>query len=636
MDQDPTSEIPVRLAALAGDATGPEVVEEFALELRTELADAGATRIDEVPVGEAPPGARGLEILGICALVITVVQTGEAVGQVVAAVRRVAARFAQRRQRVRVTMAGVDIDLAEASDEEIVRAVLTRRPARATTGVRRALIVANARYDDPGLAQLRAPGHDAEALRRVLGDPAVGGFDVELLQDGDERTIRRRIAAFFADRDRDDVLLLHFSCHGVKDARGRLHLAARDTDLALLGATAIPASFIHDQLAMTQSRRLVLILDCCYSGAFARGSTTRGGGDVPIADEFGTGAGRIVLTASSATEYAFEGGELTQSAGRPSAFTSALVEGIETGKADLDADGEISVDELYDYTYRAVQATTPGQAPMKWSFGAEGNLVIARSRRPAALPGPLIEDLRSERVPLRLEAVNELARLGRGNKPGVRAAALAALAELRDTDDSARVRSAAADSLAGREPIDRAGAEPAGPGAAQVAVEPAVAARAETSQQADVPAPRARLAALRGRRAWAAAALAAIVTAAAVIALIARYDGRDGAAQLAIDPASGPPGTIIEVSGEACPPLPAGTSGGGIVAGFTSIEQILVEDNNIPFDPGNPWTTRLEVPNETPPGSYTVYAICGAPGADAPDSWSYYNYSSIGFEVTEP
>jgi len=77
---------------------------------------------------------------------------------------------------------------------------------------------------------------------RVLGDPAVGAFQTELLIDADERAIRCRVAAFFAGRDRDDLLLVHFSCHGVKDARGRLNLAARGTDLSSLGVTAIPGS----------------------------------------------------------------------------------------------------------------------------------------------------------------------------------------------------------------------------------------------------------------------------------------------------------------------------------------------------------------------------------------------------------
>jgi hypothetical protein len=314
------------------------------------------------------------------------------------------------------------------------------------------LIVANATYDDPALAALRSPGHDAEALVRVLGDAAIGGFQAEALVDADERTIRRRVAAFFTGRDRDDVLLLHFSCHGVKDSRGRLHLAARDTDLSVLGATAIPATFVNDLLSETQSRRVILILDCCYSGAFARGAAVRAGDEVQIADEFGAGTGRIVLTASSATEYSFEDGELTRSQGQPSAFTGALVRGLETGEADLDGDGEISIDELYDYTYRAVRDTATGQAPMKWSYGMEGSLLVARSVRPAVLPASILDDLASDRVVLRLEGVRELTRILGDGRPGLQAAARSALERLRDNDDSVRVRTAAADALGGAAP----------------------------------------------------------------------------------------------------------------------------------------------------------------------------------------
>src|SRR5262249_28236990 len=156
---------------------------------------------------------------------------------------------------------------------------------------------------------------------------------------------RRRLATFFANRDRDDLLLLHFSGHGVKDARGRLYLAAADTDIAALSATAVPASFVNDLIDETQSRRVVLILDCCYAGAFARGAAPRADDTVHVSEEF-AGSGRVVLTASSATEYSFEGGDITRDAGRPSVFTGALVEGLATGDADTNHDGEITIDEL--------------------------------------------------------------------------------------------------------------------------------------------------------------------------------------------------------------------------------------------------------------------------------------------------
>ncbi|MGI5519933.1 caspase family protein [Micromonospora sp. CA-259024] len=437
------------LVVSAEDGAGPDGVDELAGMLRLALIDAGATRIDEAPTGTAPDGTRGIELLGVIAFIVAAVQTAEALTKVVEAIRSCLARVAGRRHRVRLTVAGVDVEVAADSDVAPIVAALLAQPGRPVTGLRRALVVANARYDDPALAALRAPTHDADALARVLGDPAIGGFDVELLMDADERTVRRRVAGFFADRDRDDLLLLHFSCHGVKDPHGRLYLAARDTDMTSLGATGVAAAFVNDQLGQTQSKRVILVLDCCYSGAFSRGVAARADRSVHIGDEFNTGTGRIVLTASSATEYAFEGGDLTRAEAGTSVFTTALVNGLATGEADLGGDGEISVDELYDYTYRQVRERTPGQTPMKWTFGVEGSLTVARSVRPAALPAAVLADLASERVALRLEAVTALRRLRRGPNANLAERAATELRRLRDEDDSARVRAAATGALDG-------------------------------------------------------------------------------------------------------------------------------------------------------------------------------------------
>src|SRR5687768_8060780 len=107
MAADPTSQFVLRVAATEGDFGGPEAVEALGLELQAELADAGVTRVDQVRVGDAPEGARGLEILGVCAFIVTAVQTGEALGKVIAAIRRVVARHAQSRKPVRVSIGGI-------------------------------------------------------------------------------------------------------------------------------------------------------------------------------------------------------------------------------------------------------------------------------------------------------------------------------------------------------------------------------------------------------------------------------------------------------------------------------------------------------------------------------------------------
>src|SRR5262245_40022425 len=110
---------------------------------------------------------------------------------------------------------------------------------------RAALIVASQEYRDPGLRRLRAPPHDADALARVLGNPESCDFDVRTLLDHPEHVIRKNVEEFFADRRPDDLLLLHFSCHGVKDEGGELYFAMADTQLRLLGATAVAAEFVN-------------------------------------------------------------------------------------------------------------------------------------------------------------------------------------------------------------------------------------------------------------------------------------------------------------------------------------------------------------------------------------------------------
>src|SRR4029453_9602617 len=93
-------------------------------------------------------------------------------------------------------------------------------------------------------------------------------------------------------------------------------------------------------------------------------------------------------------EYALEGDQLTDTQEQqPSVFTSALVEGLETGEADRDQDGLVALDGLYDYVYDKVRAATPNQTPGKWTFGVQGELVIARRARPVTTPAPLLPEL---------------------------------------------------------------------------------------------------------------------------------------------------------------------------------------------------------------------------------------------------
>ncbi|MFI7015354.1 caspase domain-containing protein [Streptomyces sp. NPDC050164] len=290
------------------------------------------------------------------------------------------------------------------------------------TESRHALIIANERYADQGLKKLKAPAQDAAALERVLRDPQIGDFEVEVVHNASADLMRRRIQGFFNDRSRADTLLLHFSCHGLKSESGELYFAASDTEPPLLAATAVASQFVRGCMSGTRAGRTVLFLDCCYGGAFSRGSSSvRASGEVNVLESFAkdepvSGRGWAVITASDSMEYAFEGDHLAEnSAPRPSVFTHAVVEGLETGEADLDVDGKVSLDDLYEYVYRHVREQNPHQTPKK-AAELHGELHLAHSRRGrikiVAIPSPpsLQAAMNSDDVLTRQGAVMELRR----------------------------------------------------------------------------------------------------------------------------------------------------------------------------------------------------------------------------------
>lgn len=250
------------------------------------------------------------------------------------------------------------------------------------SGGRFALLIATGRYDLPTLRRLRSPVPDSEGLAEVLRDPQVGDFVVQTVVDGRHNEVSRAVEQFFLDRSRNDLLLLHLSCHGIKNDNGELYFAARDTDQKLLASTAVSGAFLHTQMHRCRARSIVLLLDCCYSGAFLHGA--KGDTTVHVRDEL-AGHGRAVITATNRTEYAWEYDRISELQPGRSRFTEAVIDGLRSGEADLDADGVISVQELYDYVYERILAVGVKQRPQMWAE-LEYKVVIAKSAKKNGTP----------------------------------------------------------------------------------------------------------------------------------------------------------------------------------------------------------------------------------------------------------
>ena len=241
------------------------------------------------------------------------------------------------------------------------------------------MVVATTEYDDARLARLAAPLSDALELARTLGEH--GTFEVESLVNAEAQTVQRRLERFCkTGRQRSDLLLVYLTGHGVKDDDGNLYFALRDTDRDLLRTTALSADLLSSILNERPAGGQILMLDCCYSGAISRALRPKGSGEVDLAGTFGGGRGRVVLAASGAVEQAWEGE-------KGSLYTHAVVEGIASGAADLNADGRITASEIHSYTVEKLRAEGR-QSPRKFEFDEAGALVVARpgNRAPAAVP----------------------------------------------------------------------------------------------------------------------------------------------------------------------------------------------------------------------------------------------------------
>jgi WD40 repeat protein len=161
----------------------------------------------------------------------------------------------------------------------------------------------------------------------------------------------------FGDVGPQDVLLLFFSGHGVRerDAKGRMryyYLPAGVTR-STLRERGMAWSDFAGQIAGLDAGRVILLLDACHSGDVSEGASNE-----KVASTLAGDVG-IVFTSSSGNEFSYE----DRSWGH-GAFTRALLDGLR-GKADFTGDSVVDWSELQLYVSNTVRSMTQGsQNPM--------------------------------------------------------------------------------------------------------------------------------------------------------------------------------------------------------------------------------------------------------------------------------
>jgi hypothetical protein len=278
------------------------------------------------------------------------------------------------------------------------------------------LILACGDYSKP-LARLSSAVPDAKRLGALLARRNIGNFSVSEIFNPNLIGAQVAIHDMLSGALGTDLLVLYLSGHGVKDAYGRFYLALPQSDLGRLPATALSGRFIREQMADTPARKLLIILDACYAGAFGRDLIAKAApATTGLPDELVDERGHVVMAAASAVQFAFE----TVEGSPTSIFTKIICDGIESGTADLNADGWITLEELFSYTLEKMAEESTAQKPEVSYLGVTGQIPIARApKSPTSveLETDITQALNSPHVELRLAAANVLGNYAKGGKP---------------------------------------------------------------------------------------------------------------------------------------------------------------------------------------------------------------------------
>jgi hypothetical protein len=261
-----------------------------------------------------------------------------------------------------------------------------------------AVVIGVGRYESAVIPRLRYTVSDAEAIYQTLIGPA--GFkkdNVLLLTDTSERkptlrNIKWALGTFLGrSAQKDDTVMIFFAGHGAPevDTRGlerdglAKYLIPSDADPDDLYSTALPMDELQTIFGRIEAERVVAFLDACYSGAaggrtFASKKTRAGLVDDLFLERLTRSKGRAIVTASRPSEVSIELPELGHGI-----FTYYLVNGLKGG-GDLNRDGIVSLQELYEYVEQQVtmksRAVGGSQHPvMKGEL--EGALPLVKVRK---------------------------------------------------------------------------------------------------------------------------------------------------------------------------------------------------------------------------------------------------------------
>lgn len=228
------------------------------------------------------------------------------------------------------------------------------------------IVIGTNEYSDSKIHNLHFAEKDAKDVKDILLTPEICGFDevTELINKTEKQTFYE-ICQLLKKAESNDLILIYFSGHGETDDQHDLCLLFNNTEWDNLIPTSLNYSMVKKCINNSKCKTVIVILDCCYSGAAGiKGNNLKG-----VLSNL-LGSGTVVLSASSEFDVAKEDENLENGV-----FTHYLIKGLR-GEVNGDSNGDIDLLDLYNYVYKKT-TKIHSQTPYRKIEGA-GKIIIGK------------------------------------------------------------------------------------------------------------------------------------------------------------------------------------------------------------------------------------------------------------------
>jgi len=234
---------------------------------------------------------------------------------------------------------------------------------------------------------------DAKGVAKVLEERY--GFSAVAPPLFDGRATRLQIESLFNDvlphkLREDDQLILFFAGHGTTrvDQVGDKQVESgfvvpvdSPADHEKAWSSYISLKGLLDAVSVLHARHVLIVLDSCHSGFAVGSSMSTFRGSDRYEAVLSSRVSRRIITSARRDQLASDNGPIEGH----SLFTGTLIEGLDSGRADMDGDGLITSSEIGLYLQQAVgRSTNSRQVPDFGSFQLDdrGEMVLSIKNAP--------------------------------------------------------------------------------------------------------------------------------------------------------------------------------------------------------------------------------------------------------------